>query len=115
MQAPTAAAGVVEHLRGRILSGALQPETALPPGRVVEFRCALGVSPDRADVFLTLHQPVLDAIRAQDPAAARRPLHTHADHLTADFAAQGRSDHPLVTGAGTRHTHAGDTFGAGGR
>ena len=33
MQAPTAAAGVVEQLRERILSGALRPGSALPPER----------------------------------------------------------------------------------
>ncbi len=33
VQAQTAAAGVVEHLRGRILSGSLQPGMSLPPER----------------------------------------------------------------------------------
>lgn len=41
MQAPTAAAGVVEQLRERILSGALQPGTALPPERVLAGELAV--------------------------------------------------------------------------
>ena len=41
MQAPTAAASVVEHLRGRILSGALQPGTALPPERALASELAV--------------------------------------------------------------------------
>ena len=41
MQAPTAAAGVVEQLRRRILSGALQPGTALPPQRALASELAV--------------------------------------------------------------------------
>ncbi len=42
MQSQTAAAGVVAHLRGRILSGSLRPGTALPPQR--ELASQLDVS-----------------------------------------------------------------------
>jgi DNA-binding FadR family transcriptional regulator len=79
------------------------------------FEMMLHVSPDQADVILALHQPILDAIRAQDAAAARQHMHTHFDHLFAVFAAQGLSDHHLVASAGPCHTHAGDPFGAGRR
>lgn len=79
------------------------------------FELMLHVSPDQADVILALHQPILDAIRAQDPAAARQHMHTHFDHLFAVFAAQGLGDHHLVASAGPRHTHAGLPVGAGRR
>jgi DNA-binding FadR family transcriptional regulator len=79
------------------------------------FEMMLHLSPDQADVILAMHQPILDAIRVRDAAAARRHMHTHFDHLFAVFAAQGLSDHHLVAGTGLRHTHAGDRIGAGRR
>jgi DNA-binding FadR family transcriptional regulator len=79
------------------------------------FEMMLHVSPDQAEITLALHQPILDAIRARDAAAARRSMHLHFDHLFAVFAAQGLSDHHLVASAGPRQTHATDPGGAGRR
>ncbi len=79
------------------------------------FEMMLHVSPDQADVILALHQPILDAIRERDAAAARQFMHTHFDHLFAAFAAQGLSSHHLVASAGPRHTQAGRPPGAGRR
>jgi DNA-binding FadR family transcriptional regulator len=75
------------------------------------FEMMLHVSPDQADVILALHQPILDAIRARDAAAARRHMHTHFDHLLAVFAAQGLGDHHLVASAGLRQAQAGRPSG----
>lgn len=79
------------------------------------FEMLLHRSPDQTDIILALHQPVLDAIRAQDAAAARQHMHLHFDHLFAVFAAQGLSDHALVASAGPRHASAGLPVGAGRR
>jgi DNA-binding FadR family transcriptional regulator len=76
------------------------------------FEMMLHVSPDQADVILSLHQPILDAIRARDAGAARQHMHTHFDHLFAVFAARGLSDHHLVASAGPGHTNAGRSLGA---
>lgn len=79
------------------------------------FEMMLHVSPDQADVIIALHQPILDAIRAQDAAAARQHMLIHFDHLFAVFAAQGLSDHHLVASAGPRRTYATDPGGVGRR
>ncbi|MCA9879863.1 MAG: FadR family transcriptional regulator [Thermomicrobiales bacterium] len=60
----------------------------------------LHVAPDREDVILALHQPILDAIRAGDATAARQHMQIHFDHLFAVFAAQGFGDHQLEASAG---------------
>lgn len=79
------------------------------------YEMMLHVSPDEAAVILAIHQPILDAIRDQDAAAARQYMHTHFDHLFAVVAAQGLSDYHLVASAGPPHTLPGRDPGAGRR
>lgn len=62
MQPPTAAAGVVEQLRARILSGALQPGTALPPERALAGELAVSRATLREGLS-TLSQMGLVAIQ----------------------------------------------------
>jgi GntR family transcriptional repressor for pyruvate dehydrogenase complex len=79
------------------------------------FEMMLHVAPDREEIILALHQPILDAIRAGDVAAARQHMHTHFDHLFAVFAAQGLSGHQLVASAGPGRTQTGRSAGSGRR
>jgi DNA-binding FadR family transcriptional regulator len=66
---PTAAAGVVQRLRGRIVSGALQPGTALPPERELAEQLDVSRATLREGLSILAHMGLVTIQRGRSGGA----------------------------------------------